>query len=185
LNNLRKNYVKPKQKLLVYAKPVKNKSSEVLTASATTKSANNRKDSSSARGSRTDVIASSGNSENLPNYYFVKSGESLVVIAMKFHCTVEQLKKWNNLSSDKVIIGQKIKINPSSKQETSGTKPDTNKTSKSIQSGTTKITMYTIQPGDNLWEIADKFDVTVSQLKALNKINNANRLKPGQKIRIP
>jgi len=185
LNNLRKNYVKPKQKLLVYAKPVKNKSSEVLTASATTKSANNRKDSSSARSSRTDVIASSGNSENLPNYYFVKSGESLVVIAMKFHCTVEQLKKWNNLSSDKVIIGQKIKINPSSKQETSGTKPDTNKTSKSIQSGTTKITMYTIQPGDNLWEIADKFDVTVSQLKALNKINNANRLKPGQKIRIP
>ena len=44
---------------------------------------------------------------------------------------------------------------------------------------------YTIQAGDNLWDLADKYNVTVAQLKKLNDINNASYLKPGQKIKIP
>lgn len=187
LNNLRKNYVRTRQKLLVYAKPSKDKSSEVVMASLSTKSPNNRKDTSSVKGDRAVVSVSSNSSENLPNYHIIKSGESLGLIASKYHCTVDQLKKWNNLNSDKVMVGQKIKFSFSSKQEISGTKPDTgtSKASKSSLPGSNKVAIYTIQPGDNLWEIADKFEVTVSQIKAINNITNANRLKPGQKIKIP
>jgi LysM repeat protein len=42
--------------------------------------------------------------------YLVKSGDSLEKIARKFHVLVESLKRENNLSSDKIIIGQELMI---------------------------------------------------------------------------
>lgn len=43
-------------------------------------------------------------------YYKVKSGDSLGKIARKYHCTVKQLKSWNNLKSDRINIGQRLKV---------------------------------------------------------------------------
>ena len=43
-------------------------------------------------------------------YYKVKSGDTLSHIAKKYHCTVKQLKSWNNLRSDRISIGQRLKV---------------------------------------------------------------------------
>ena len=43
-------------------------------------------------------------------YYKVKSGDNLGKIARKYHCTVKQLKSWNNLKSDRISIGQRLKV---------------------------------------------------------------------------
>ena len=43
-------------------------------------------------------------------YYKVKSGDSLGKIAHKYHTTVRQLKSWNNLKSDRIAIGQRLKV---------------------------------------------------------------------------
>lgn len=43
--------------------------------------------------------------------YKVKSGDSLGKIASKYHVTVSQLKKWNNLKSDVIRPGQVLHIN--------------------------------------------------------------------------
>ena len=189
LNNLKKSYVRPKQKLLVYAK-TKEKSQESLASAGSAKSANGvKKDSSVVQKSTSpSVNPARASTEAVSDIHEVKSGESLGLIASRYHCTIDQLKKWNNLTSDKLVVGQKIRISQGSRQEISGNKPDTN--SNKNGKGTSaspggKFTIYTIQSGDNLWEIADKFDVTVSQIKELNKITNTNRLKPGQKIKIP
>ena len=40
----------------------------------------------------------------------VKKGETLSSIARKYGCTVNDLKKWNNLKSNTVKVGQKLKI---------------------------------------------------------------------------
>ena len=40
----------------------------------------------------------------------VKRGETLSSIARKYHCTVNQLKQWNNLRSNNLLVGQKLKI---------------------------------------------------------------------------
>ena len=42
--------------------------------------------------------------------HVVRSGETLSHIAQKYHCTVNQLMKWNNLKSDLLQIGQKLKV---------------------------------------------------------------------------
>ena len=43
-------------------------------------------------------------------YYKVKSGDNLGKIARKYHTTVGQLKRWNNLKSDRINVGQRLKV---------------------------------------------------------------------------
>ena len=48
--------------------------------------------------------------QNVKSTHKVKSGENLSSIAKKYKVTVAELKSWNSLSSDKVMIGQALKI---------------------------------------------------------------------------
>ena len=43
-------------------------------------------------------------------YYKVKSGDNLSKIAQRYHTTVKQLKNWNNLKSDFLSVGQRLKV---------------------------------------------------------------------------
>ncbi len=101
----------------------------------------------------------------------VKSGENLGLIANKYGCTVSQIKAWNNLSKSTIQPGQKLIV--------SNTSPSV-KIDKNAE-----YIYHTVKTGDTLWDIAKMYDgVTVTQIKELNNISNARRLKPGDKIRI-
>jgi len=43
-------------------------------------------------------------------YYKVKKGDTLGAIAKRFHCSVSQLQRWNNMKNTNLQIGQKLKI---------------------------------------------------------------------------
>ncbi len=43
-------------------------------------------------------------------YHKVKSGETLSRIAAKYHTSVAKIKKWNNLKSDRITVGQRLII---------------------------------------------------------------------------
>ena len=192
LNGLRKNYVKPKQKILVYTKPPRELPKSSTTASTSTGAGTTMASNDTTRQSPTSTNASPSeevnsassaqNTEAPKSIHVVRSGESLGSIANKYHCTVQQLKSWNDLSGDKITVGQKLKVNGAIARSE---KPTTTSSGKTTTSSSQKYIYYTIQSGDNLWDIADKFDVTVAQLKKSNDIKNTSRLKPGQKIKIP
>jgi membrane-bound lytic murein transglycosylase D len=104
----------------------------------------------------------------------VKYGENLGLIANKYNCSVSDLKSWNNLRGNTIQPNQKLIVykpkEQTTAQETGGDK---------------KYLYHTIRPGDTLWDIAKLYDgVTVSQIKKLNNISNARKLKPGQKIKV-
>lgn len=42
--------------------------------------------------------------------YTVKSGDNLSKISKKYNCSISEIQKWNNLSSTKIYVGQKLKI---------------------------------------------------------------------------
>ena len=171
LNNLTSNYVKAKKRLLVYTKDSRV---EPLPASVT---GGNKPEPAAASKTENDGSPAPATTTR---YHVVKSGETLSGIAGKYHCTVSQIMSWNNLSKSTIYVGQKLKVAGSASTASgSGT------TSKPASSGSAKYTWYTIQSGDNLWDIAQRYDCTVSQIKALNNITNVNRLKAGQKIKIP
>lgn len=47
------------------------------------------------------------------------------------------------------------------------------------------FTVYTVQAGDTLWEIAQRTGTTVRTLARLNGLRDPDRLYPGQRLRIP
>jgi len=103
----------------------------------------------------------------------VKSGENLGLIAKKYGCTVNELKAWNKLGSSTIHPGQKLLLAKPAAATTAATTSDAD------------YVYHTVKSGDTLWDIAKLYDgVTVNQIKELNNITNARRLKPGDRIRI-
>jgi membrane-bound lytic murein transglycosylase D len=191
LNGLKKNTIKPNRKVLVYTKSAKDKGGESSVTSTYVPSPAPRdtsvKNPTVNPVSETAIAKSSTASEmTCTIVHVVKSGESLGIIAGKYHCKTSDLVKWNNLEGQKIRAGQKLKIvsTGTSVSENAKSEPAP-KQGKSSSGGTQKFTYYTIQSGDNLWDIAEKHDVTVSQLKSANNLKTNSRLKPGQKIKIP
>jgi membrane-bound lytic murein transglycosylase D len=181
LNSLKKNYVRPKQHLLVYNGPAKSKFPENLATQNSSPAAIN-----SEPVKETPPLSSAG-----PVVYIVKQGECLALIAQKHGCTVENLMTWNNLKNQNILVGQKLKILsspgetvPAAETRSRIASPSASTSAKTAPKPKTKIIWYTVQPGDNLWDIAERYDATVSGIKTLNNITNTQRLKAGQKIKI-
>ena len=120
--------------------------------------------------------------------HVVRSGENLGLIAKKYRCYVSQLRAWNNLRGSTIYPGQRLVVYPgahyTATSSNASSKPKKPASSIAVD-GNTKFMYHTIRKGDTLWDIAREYDgVTVSQIKELNNISNAKRLKPGQKIKV-
>ena len=99
------------------------------------------------------------------NTYIVQKGDTLYGIAQKFNTTVDKIKKLNNLTTNNLSIGQSLKISSS-------------------DNSNNNLTTYTVQKGDTLYNIANKYNTTVNELKELNNLNS-NTLSIGQTLKLP
>lgn len=124
------------------------------------------------------------------NYHVVKKGEFLGKIAGKYNVSLDNLKKWNHLKSNTVQVGQRLKINQpqlaSAEKNTDNPGSEENNQKKQSQAkDTIKYVYYTVQSGDTLWKIAQKYEgVSISEIKELNNIINDKALKVGQKLKV-
>lgn len=119
--------------------------------------------------------------------YKVKSGDGLAKIAQQYHCRTTQIKEWNNLKSDRLMVGQTLHIYPkasyAAQQKTQEVKATQMAATKATTDG--KYVYYTIKPGDNLYRIASKFEgSSVDEILRLNKGLTPKSLKQGVKIKI-
>lgn len=126
------------------------------------KSANNLKTNTLSVGQKL-VIPSISVSPEVSDTYIVQKGDSLWSIANKFNMTVSKLKNLNNLTNNLLSIGQVLKIKDS------------------FNNGKTT---YTVQKGDSLWVIANKYGITTEELKSYNNLTS-NLLSIGQVLKIP
>jgi len=67
---------------------------------------------SSTSTSSSGATGSTASSPGAEQVYTVKSGDSLSKIATDFGTTVKALRALNNLKTDKIVVGQKLKIPP-------------------------------------------------------------------------
>jgi cell wall-associated NlpC family hydrolase len=72
------------------------------------------------------------------NTYTVQAGDSLWKISKLNNVSIDNLKAWNQLSSDQIYVNQKLALN------------------------------YTVKTGDSLWAIARTYGTTVKELKTTN-----------------
>lgn len=109
-------------------------------------------------------------------HYQVKSGDNLGSIAKRYHTTVANLTRLNNLSSTRLSIGQKLLI-PRSHDTT---EPLISEVSQAT-ANQAKVT-HVVQRGDTLWDISRKYDVTIAQLRNWNNLSNTALLREGQQL---
>ena len=141
---------------------------------------NKLKDSNVSLGSQLIIpneneIIESQKKPVVTNHLVIK-GDNLKSIAALYNTSQSNIKKWNNLKSTNLLVGQNIIV----------AKPDifvAEKTkTKKIESHTAKD--YLVRKGDSLFSISKKFPgVSIADLKKWNHIEN-DALKPGMKLKI-
>ncbi|MBA3603716.1 MAG: LysM peptidoglycan-binding domain-containing protein [Parachlamydiaceae bacterium] len=132
----------------------------------------------------------------------VKKGDSLDKIARANNTTIEAIKRLSQLKSEKLSIGQLLKVPVGYKKSnaTASASPSLQETSPkdvsrqvaSNESPKLKIApqseavYYVVKSGDNPWKIAKQQQLNMDDLLRLNQLNEekARNLKPGDKIRI-
>lgn len=136
--------------------------------------------------------------------YKVKSGDYLGKIAGKYRVSVAQIKRWNNLKSNDIRVGQKLIIyrggnapsasaSASASASTSASASGSKSAGSATASAGTKTssidpnagyTIYTVKDGESLYLIAKKFPgVSAQNIMDFNRIGS--NIKPGMKLKIP
>ena len=123
--------------------------------------------------------------------YKVRSGDNLSRIGARYHVSVAQLRKWNNLKSNNLRVGQMLTIytngyNPpvrSRSAQAPAAKADpSNAPAASAAEGS--YTVYTVKSGDSLYTIAQQYPgVSAQDIMKFNGITS--KIRPGMKIKIP
>ncbi len=102
--------------------------------------------------------------------HIVQKGETLYRISKKYNVTVDQLRQWNNLSSDAISVCQELKVTTASPATT--TAPATSTPVYPKQSGPTHI----VQRGETIASIARLYGYTEPRFRQFNN------LQPGQEV---
>lgn len=119
----------------------------------------------------------------------VLSGESLFGLAKENNMTVAELKKLNHLSSNTLKAGQKIKITRKITSETPVVSPKETKNPTTETSGEqkenlpSKLKTHTIKKGETLIGIAKDNNLTVEELKKINKLEDT-KIQYGQVLKL-
>ena len=126
--------------------------------------------------------------------YRVQSGDYLGRIASRHRCTVAQIKRWNNLTSNNIRVGQRLVIyrggSAPASASSSSSKSSTASTSASSAPAVTasangEYLVYTIQSGDSFYSIAKNYPgISANDIMNFNGLSSS-KIKPGMKIKIP
>ncbi|MAD52885.1 MULTISPECIES: LysM peptidoglycan-binding domain-containing protein [unclassified Idiomarina] len=102
--------------------------------------------------------------------YQVQSGDTLWDISRAFNVGVRELASWNSMApGDYLRPGQKLVIWQKGESAPQST-------------GILRTIIYQVRSGDSLARIANRFNVTISQIEQWNNISRSRYLQPGQRL---
>ncbi len=108
--------------------------------------------------------------------YVVRRGDTLFGIARERGVSVEQLRRWNRLSGNRIRVGQRLIVSAPNPAEAPDTAlPDTT---------ARRYAAYTVRPGETLYSVAQRFGLPADTLFVLNDSLTAP-LEAGRTIRLP
>lgn len=123
-------------------------------------------------------IKETGSASSQRIIHRVKSGETLGHIAMKYHVSVNNIKRWNGLRNNNIRIGQRLSIYR-------GGGPSYAKSASTKTTKSKGYIWYTVKSGDTISGISSRFKGTsINMIFKLNNINSRTKIYPGMKLKI-
>ena len=192
-NGLRSNKLRKNQVLKIYVTqrvkvPVENNdrnkpttptaptTPEPDTSATTAQPDNSSTEVDESTTDETEVVEPKPEKTVAVKYHKVRRGETLGSIARRYGISVSQLKRWNGLRSNTAKVGTTLKVSNPAKQSKSTTTTTTTTSNE-------KQKYYTVKRGDSLSSIAERFGVTVAQLREWNGIE-ADNINAGVRIAV-
>lgn len=156
------------------------------------------------------AVAKSGNGNSIT--YRVKRGDTLEKIASRYNANASTLKSTNGIRGSNVRIGQVVTIsysgshldennneNNTSRKIATANSPGNLRVKKAIaplnnssakplskstqKSDTKNVVGYRVRKGDTIWNIATRYDVSVSNIKKWNNLKST-KLPAGDRLKI-
>lgn len=126
---------------------------------------------------RSTVVRQFSDTAQESESYAVKSGDTLYGIARKHEMTIQELRALNDLEGDMLRVGQRIIVKKVQKAP-------------SIAEGSENSTpqgrfaVHTVDSGETLQDILNRFKLSRSELQALNPDFSLNRVASGQELTV-
>lgn len=113
----------------------------------------------------------------------IREGESLGLIASRYNTSIATLKSTNNLRGSLIRAGHSLLI-PTAKHDSKyyTLSAETRRFRGLKKTGDGQRYVYSVQRGDNLWDIGRNYGVSVRQMTRWNGISSGSILRPGQKL---
>lgn len=130
-----------------------------------------------------------------PRTHKVQKGETLYRISKKYNVSVDQIKTWNNKSSNTIHPGETLQV----AQAATAVAPSPSLTAKGGPTATTPAPRYTnntpadnsaankfhiVRPGETVASLALRYGYTEARFRQLNDLNRNEMIKVGQQIKI-
>lgn len=129
--------------------------------------------------------------------YEIKKGDSLWDIALAHNVTITQIRDWNGLGYSRLIKpGQKLNIwlpasatppqqtgAPEPPKETVLAQAEFPRLDEALEQSDSKTIIHTVRSGDTLWDIAQSYEVSISDIKRWNGKRH-NVIHPGEELKI-
>ncbi len=117
-------------------------------------------------------------SESDKDYHIVNFGETLFAIAQRYNESMSDLARWNNLEPPyKVEAGQKLRIAPPPTTMI----PDSGDTAPVTLSNPG---FHLVKPGESLQNIAEKYELPLTDLAKWNGIGSPYTIYPGLRLKL-
>ncbi|CAN5188568.1 hypothetical protein BH23BAC3_BH23BAC3_08590 [soil metagenome] len=102
------------------------------------------------------------NAQDAGQTHTVQRGETLFSISRTYDVTVGDLRRWNQLESDNLSLGQELHVGPSGDEDS---------------------VIHTVQPGETLFAISRLYGVTIAEIQSWNNMDSP-QLSSGQQLTI-
>lgn len=100
----------------------------------------------------------------------VRTGETLFSISREYNITVDELRRWNNIRNNTIIVGQRLVVSDPSRSD-------------SPVSGGDQL-RHTVRAGETLMAISRRYQTDVDEIRRANNLQS-DVLRVGQVLMIP
>jgi LysM repeat protein len=111
--------------------------------------------------------------------HVVRSGDTLSSLARQYGVKLSQLREWNELESDTIRVGQKLRVGQGRAVAEPG---PANRREVARNDGAAEV--HVVQSGETLFSISRQYAVSVPDLRVANELRS-DSIFAGQKLRIP